>query len=84
MRDMFFNMSKEEVQAEYREVIANISAQLVGMEEAIQKQDNMQLTHSVFSILFDTDKLSSLNRFAPLPFECGVLLCPDKEDGKEE
>ena len=82
---MFFNMSKEEVQAEYREVIANIRAQLVGMEEAMAKQNNMQLTRAVFPILFEADKLSALERFAPLPFECGgAQLCPGKEDGKEE
>lgn len=82
---MFFNMSKEDVRAEYNGIITNIRFQLDVMEEAMTKQNNVQLTRAVFPILFEADKLSALERFAPLPFECGgVRLCPDKEDGKGE
>ena len=40
MSGMFFNMSKGEVQAEYREIIARIRGQLAEMNEAMDKQNN--------------------------------------------
>ena len=67
---MFFNMSKEEVRAEYKGIIAKMCAHLADMEVAMDKQNNSKLVHSVYSLAMESEKLSALERFAPLPFEC--------------
>ena len=36
----------------------------------MDKQNNSILVHSVFSLAMESEKLSALERFAPLPFEC--------------
>ena len=84
MSGMFFNMSKEEIQAEYRGIIARIRDQLAEMDEAMDKQNNSILVHSVFSLAMEAEKLSALERFAPLPFECAKRVFDTDSAAEEE
>ena len=59
-------------------------AHLADMEVAMDKQNNSKLVHSVYSLAMESEKLSALERFAPLPFECAKRVFDTDSAAEEE